>query len=143
MTARLHAAWARFWPQRDLDFLSWSLAMLACGWGIVFLAPGDTFARAAGWQPFADLQPLDWVWGVGLLALGLVQHLGRIAGARRTRRRAALAGGIWWGVAAFMFLGPIVTTGAAWGTGPVADTIFAVQYGWLWWRLRGPDELSV
>lgn len=93
------------------------LSVYAIGWGIILLAPTNTFGRSPSYASMAALFPEN-VWGISVVILGVAQFYGAVA----QSHRVAVVGTffsilLWLLVCAQMTFSNYITYGHIWSHG--------------------------
>lgn len=93
--------WGKILAEHDTEPTELSGGCLKVLLGLTLLSPLQTFTASPA---FATLSVFpEWVWGSGLVVLGVVHVVALWAGQRYWRARAATAGFVTWGVIGFTF----------------------------------------
>lgn len=102
--------------------------VLLWGYAVVFLLPGDTFARSRGFTWLDQLsQGREWPWGVWSFCLGIVAPLAVTMDDGRLRVLGVLSQALLFGFLALSFAFNHAAVGLGWVT-------FAGGAIWLVWR---------
>lgn len=121
-----------FWWRADTRGAEVISAVMLWTWGLILLAPWDTFEVSPSYRIMSFLAP-EWVWGCLYLGLGALQSLAMCGNVHRFRLPAASFAMIGWTFAAITFLLSNPYTHA-----PVLYGILAFANFWV--IQRGPQR---
>jgi len=121
-----------WWWRADTRGAEVTSAVLAWAWGLMLLAPHDTFADVPGYRLMAAFAP-EWAWGLFYLAVGGLQSLAMCGNVNKLRFPAAIVALVGWTAAACTFLVVNPYTHA-----PIVYGVLAAMQ--LWVIVRGPQD---
>lgn len=128
------ALWIRISKRFGPRLSEWMLAAITTAWGVVLLAPFDTFAVSDAWRFFASFIE-EWQLGSMMLTLGTARLVALIVNGTRPRvtpqiRRWSAVGGLFlWGGITYSF-----AASGAFGVWAATYPIFVVVEGFNIYR---------
>lgn len=115
---------------RDFEFSELLNGVMATALGAWLLLPFQTFTSTPTFGAMRDLAP-EWLWGCGIVIIGLAQLVGLIADWWRWRRQVALASIFVWASLSTLvvFSNPASPDAAMY-------LVLSLSVGWAYLRLR-------
>ena len=108
------------------------LSAISLGWAIVLLLPSQIFALTPSYRAMASLSSNETIWGLSILAIGLLSAWAWSSGQRSWRRLAAALQAFLW-----LFITVMLMRSGVFTTGIPTYGLLTLAAGLVVFRLRG------